>query len=99
MVKHCIIAFYLFSVFYCYIGLTAAVDSALTIFRERHKCIDIDEGSFLDRLKLHMYIMALSAIPVFNFVVGVICDGASEQTVNSAVAEVELKHREEIAKA
>ena len=96
MIKHCLIAAYIFSTLYCYIGFTHTIDEALKRIKENHPSLPFDELPAWKGLKLNLQLLALSAIPVANIFLGWFFNNIPEEVLDEVVCKVETEHWQEI---
>lgn len=93
MTKHILIAAYIFSAVYCYIGLNVLIEKAVEDVLKRHTSI-----SFLDKPvgwkghKTYLIMLVTSMIPVFNLVIGWFFNNISDEKLAEIVSAVEIEH-------
>lgn len=94
--KHLLIAVYIFSVLYCYLQLNTMIDQCLEIFQKRHPTIPMDTAFGWKGFVLTLKLLAISAIPIVNLLLGYAVSVIDEHMISEIVLDVEIRHMDEI---
>ena len=97
MTKHLLIAAYIFSVIYCYMGLNALIEKSVEEILKRHTNISfVDNPIGWKGVKTHLLMLGISMVPLFNFVIGYFFSNISDEKFSEIVTAVEIEHWHEL---
>ena len=97
MTKHILIAAYIFSTMYCYMGLNALIERGVGEILKRHTSVSLDEEHVVWKgAKTHLIMLAISMVPVFNLVIGYFLNNISDEKIEEIVSAVEIEHWHEL---
>lgn len=97
MTKHILIAAYIFSAVYCYMGLNVLIERAVEEILKRHTSVSFDEKPMAWKgAKTHLIMLAISMVPVFNLVIGYFFNNISDEKIADIVSAVEIEHWHEL---
>lgn len=97
MTKHILIAAYIFSVMYCYMGLNVLIEKSVEEILKRHTTVSFDEKPVgWMGAKTHLIMLAISMVPLFNLVIGYFFNNISDEKIAEIVSAVEIEHWHEL---
>lgn len=97
--KHLLIALYIFSILYCYVQLSNLLDRCIDEFKSRHPLIPMEEATWTSSLKVEAEIIVISAIPIFNLLLGFHVSNMGENIISEIISNVESNNWAEIQEA
>lgn len=97
MTKHILIAAYIFSAVYCYMGLNVLIEKSVEEILKRHTSVSFEDKPMgWKGAKTYLIMLALSLVPLFNLVIGYFFNNISDEKVAEIVSAVEIEHWHEI---
>ena len=97
MTKHILIAAYIFSAVYCYMGLNVLIEKSVEEILKRHTSISFEDKPMgWKGAKTHLMILAISMVPVLNLVIGYFFNNISDEKIEEIVSAVEIEHWHEL---
>lgn len=97
MTKHILIAAYIFSAVYCYMGLNVLIERSVEEILKRHTSISFyDKPMGWKGAKTYLIMLAVSLIPLFNLVIGYFFNNISDEKIAEIVSAVEIEHWHEL---
>ena len=97
MIKHILIAAYIFSAVYCYMGLNVLIEKSVEEILKRHTSVSFEDKpmGWMGH-KTYLVMLATSMIPVFNLMIGYFFNNISDEKVEQIVSAVEAEHWSEL---
>lgn len=97
MTKYILIAAYIFSAVYCYMGLNVLVEKSVEEILKRHTNVSFeDRATGWKGAKTYLIMLAVSLIPLFNLVIGYFFNNISDEKIAEIVSAVEIEHWHEL---
>lgn len=97
MTKHILIAAYIFSAVYCYMGLNVLIERSVEEILKRHTSVSFDDKPMgWMGTKTYLIMLAVSLIPLFNLVIGYFFNNISDEKIAEIVSAVEIEHWHEL---
>lgn len=94
--KHLLIAAYILSFAYCYLQLSAMIDTAVDLFKERHPLIPMDSPGGWRGLRVEAEMIGISVIPVINLLLGCFIATLDESVIQEIINNVEINNWQDI---
>lgn len=97
MTKHILIAVYIFSAVYCYMGLNVLIEKSVEEILKRHTSVSFEAKPMgWKGTKTYLIMLVVSLVPLFNLVIGYFFNNISDEKVAEIVSAVEIEHWHEI---
>lgn len=97
MTKHLLIAAYIFSVIYCYMGLNVLVEKSVEEILKRHTGVSFGDNPIGWRdAKTYIMMLGISVVPLFNLFFGYFFNNISDEKISEIVTAVEIEHWHEL---
>lgn len=97
MTKHILIAAYIFSAVYCYMGLNVLIERSVEEILKRHTSVSFDDKPMgWMGIKTYLIMLSVSLIPLFNLVIGYFFNNISDEKIAEIVSAVEIEHWHEL---
>lgn len=97
MTKHILIAAYIFSAVYCYMGLNILIEKSVEDILKRHTSVSFEDKPMgWKGVKTYLIMLAISMVPVFNLVIGYFFNNISDEKIAEIVSAVEIDHLHEL---
>lgn len=97
MTKHLLIAAYIFSAVYCYMGLNVLIEKSVEEILKRHTSVSfVDNPIGWKGTKTYLMMLGISMVPLFNLVIGYFFNNISDEKISEIVSVVEIEHWHEL---
>lgn len=97
MTKHILIAAYIFSAVYCYMGLNVLIEKSVEEILKRHTSVSFEDKPMgWKGTRTYLIMLAVSLIPLFNLVIGYFFNNISDEKIAEIVSAVEIEHWHEL---
>ena len=97
MTKHLLIAAYIFSVIYCYMGFNVLIEKSVEEIFKRHTSVSFgDDPIGWKDAKTCLTMLCISVVPLFNLFIGYFFNNISDEKISEIVTAVEIEHWHEL---
>lgn len=97
MTKHLLIAAYIFSVIYCYMGISVLIEKSVEEILKRHTSVSFGDNPIgWKDAKTYITMLGISVVPLFNLFFGYFFNNISDEKISEIVTAVEIEHWHEL---